>query len=51
VKIEKDAVEAELTDIKKRFTHFHEAGHHSDDGADTSHLAIEDGDRATITAQ
>ncbi len=51
VEIEKDAVENELAEIKKRFTHFHEAGHHTDDGADTSHLAIETGDRATITAQ
>lgn len=51
VEIEKDAVENELAEIKKRFTHFHEAGHHAEDGADTSHLAIESGDRATITAQ
>ena len=51
VEIEKNAVENELSEIKKRFTHFHEAGHHTDDGADTSHLAIESGDRATITAQ
>ena len=51
VKIEKDEVEKELEDIKARFTHFHEAGHHSDDGADTSNLTIEKGDRATISAQ
>lgn len=51
VSVEKDEVEMELAEIKKRFTHFHEAGHHTDDGADTSNLSIENGDRATISAQ
>ena len=44
-------VDAEIEAIKARFTHFHEAGSHSHDGADTSHLTIENGDRATISAQ
>jgi trigger factor len=51
VEIGKDEVEAEITAIKKRFTHFHEAGHHAEDGADTSTLSVENGDRATISAQ
>lgn len=51
VTVEKNEVELELAEIKKRFTHFHEAGHHTDDGADTSNLSIENGDRATISAQ
>jgi trigger factor len=44
-------VDAEIDAIKTRFTHFHDAGSHTDDGADTSHLTIEKGDRATISAQ
>jgi trigger factor len=44
-------VDVEIEGIKARFTHFHEAGEHTDDGADTSHLAIEKWDRATISAQ
>ncbi len=44
-------VDAEITAIKARFTHFHEAGSHSEDGADTSHEKIESGDRVTVTAQ
>ncbi len=51
ITIEKDAVEKELESIKARFTHFHHAGEHTDDGADTSNLTIEKGDRATISAQ
>ncbi len=51
VSIEEKEVDAELTAIKTRFTHFHEAGSHSTDGADTSHLSVELGDRVTITAQ
>ena len=47
---EKD-VDTEIEAIKTRFTHFHAAGSHTEDGADTSHLAIEKGDRATVTAQ
>ena len=34
-------VDVEIEGIKARFTHFHEAGEHTDDGADTSHLSIE----------
>lgn len=51
VNVEEKEVDAELEAIKTRFTHFHEAGHHTDDGADTSNLTVENGDRVTITAQ
>ncbi len=51
VSVEESEVDLEIEAIKARFTHFHEAGHHSDDGADTSVLTIEKGDRATISAQ
>lgn len=51
VTVDASEVDAEIDAIKKRFTHFHEAGSHTDDGADTSHTAVENGDRATITAQ
>lgn len=51
VSVEESEVDMEIDAIKARFTHFHEAGHHSDDGADTSNLTIEKGDRATISAQ
>ncbi len=44
-------INAEITDIKKRFTHFHDAWSHSEDGADTSILTVESADRVTITAQ
>ncbi len=50
-KVSADEVDLEIEAIKTRFTHFHEAGSHSEDGADTSHLSIENGDRVTITAQ
>jgi trigger factor len=51
VKVETSEVDAELEAIKARFTHFHEAGSHTEDGADTSHTTVEKGDRVTITAQ
>lgn len=51
VTIEEKEIDAEIAAIKTRFTHFHEAGSHSTDGADTSHAAIETGDRVTVTAQ
>ncbi len=44
-------IDTEIDEIKARFTHFHEAGDHTDDGADTSNLTIEQGDRVTISAQ
>ncbi len=44
-------IDTEIDGIKARFTHFHEAGDHTDDGADTSNLTIEQGDRVTISAQ
>jgi trigger factor len=51
VTIEEKEIDAEIAAIKTRFTHFHEAGSHSTDGADTSHAAIETSDRVTVTAQ
>lgn len=50
-KVTPEEVDLEIEAIKTRFTHFHEAGSHSEDGADTSHLSVENGDRVTITAQ
>ena len=49
-KVMKKEIDEEIEAIKRRFTHYHEAGVHADDGADTSHTAIENGDRATVTA-
>lgn len=51
VSVETSEIDAEIDAIKKRFTHFHTAGEHAEDGADTSHTAVENGDRVTITAQ
>jgi len=51
VAVESSEIDAEIDAIKKRFTHFHNAGEHTEDGADTSNTAIENGDRVTITAQ
>jgi trigger factor len=51
IKVTAEEVDKEIEAIKSRFTHFHEAGHHTDDGADTSNLTIESWDRATISAQ
>lgn len=50
-KVMKKEIDEEIEAIKRRFTHYHEAGVHADDGADTSHTAIKNGDRATVTAQ
>lgn len=51
VEVTNAEVEKEIEAIKARFTHFHEAGHHTHDGADTSNLMIETGDRVTLSAQ
>ena len=51
VTIEDKEIDAEIEAIKTRFTHFHEAGSHTEDGADTSKTTIESGDRVTLTAQ
>lgn len=51
VTIEDKEIDNEIEAIKTRFTHFHDAGAHSDDGADTSIVTIENGDRVTLTAQ
>lgn len=51
VQVSAKEVDAEIDAIKTRFTHFHEAGKKADDGADTSNIHVENGDRATITAQ
>lgn len=51
VKVEEKEIDAEIDAIKSRFTHFHNAGEHTEDGADTSNEKVEKGDRVTITAQ
>ncbi len=51
VSVEEKEIDKEIEDIKARFTHFHGAGEHTEDGADTSHEKIEKNDRVTITAQ
>ena len=51
VTVSESDVDAELNAIKERFTHYHEAGSHAEDGANTANGTIENGDRATITAQ
>ncbi len=51
ITIDETEIDTEIAAITARFTHFHEAGSHSVDGADTSHTAIENGDRVTVTAQ
>lgn len=51
VSVDEKDVDTEIAAIKTRFTHFHEAGSHSEDGADTSQEKIETGDRVTVTAQ
>ena len=51
VAVEEKEIDTEIDAIKARFTHFHGAGEHTEDGADTSHLSVEKGDRVTMTAQ
>ncbi len=51
VVIDEKEVDTEIAAIKSRFSHFHEAGSHSEDGADTSEEKIETGDQVTVTAQ
>lgn len=50
-----DATDADaekaFAEIEKRFTHFHDAGSHGDDGFDASNLVIEKGDRVTLDTQ
>lgn len=50
VKVSDEDVENALNDIKRRFTHYHEAGKHAEDGADTSNMTVENGDQVTISA-
>ncbi len=40
--------EKAFSEIERRFTHFHDAGTHGDDGFDASKAVIETGDRVTI---
>ncbi|MDQ1343431.1 MAG: Trigger factor [Patescibacteria group bacterium] len=47
---EADAEKA-FFEIEKRFTHYHDAGTHGDDGFDASKAVIEKGDRVTIDTQ
>lgn len=51
VAVEEDEVTSTISEIEKRFTHFHDAGGHSEDGFDASAVAIEKGDRVTIDTQ
>lgn len=51
IRVTQKEVDEEIDAIKARFTHYHEAGAHTEDGADTSVVTIEKGDRATISAQ
>ncbi|MDD2917254.1 MAG: trigger factor, partial [Candidatus Gracilibacteria bacterium] len=51
VAVEEDEVTSTIAEIEKRFTHFHDAGAHSEDGFDASAVAIEKGDRVTIDTQ
>lgn len=51
VKTEEDEVTSTIAEIEKRFTHFHDAGAHSEDGFDASTVVIEKGDRVTIDTQ
>lgn len=51
VKITDKDVDAEISEIEKSMTHYHHAGVHSDDGADTSNESIVVNDRATVDAQ
>lgn len=50
-----DATEADaekaFSEIEKRFTHYHDAGTHGDDGFDASKTVIEKGDRVTLDTQ
>ena len=43
--------EKAFKEIEKRFTHFHDAGSHGEDGFDASNLVIEKGDRVTLDTQ
>lgn len=51
VKVEEDEVTSTIAEIEKRFTHYHDAGAHAEDGFDASAVAIEKGDRVTIDTQ
>jgi trigger factor len=52
-KVEADPKEVDeaVAEIEKRFTHFHDAGGHSEDGFDASKVQIDSGDRVTIDTQ
>ncbi len=50
-KTEEDEVTSTIAEIEKRFTHFHDAGAHSEDGFDASNVAVASGDRVTIDTQ
>lgn len=51
VKTEEDEVTSAISEIEKRFTHYHDAGTESGDGFDASQMVIEKGDRITIDTQ
>lgn len=46
-----EEIDAEVQAIKDRFTHFHDAHGHSEDGFEANNDTIETGDRATISCQ
>ncbi len=46
-----EEIDSTVTEIEKRFTHFHDAGGMSDDGFDASKAVVEKGDRVTIDTQ
>ena len=50
-KTEEDEVTSTIAEIEKRFTHYHDAGGHSEDGFDASSAVVEKGDRVTIDTQ
>lgn len=41
VKVEEDEVTSTIAEIEKRFTHYHDAGDHAEDGFDASMVVIE----------
>lgn len=43
--------EKAFTEIEKRFTHYHDAGSHGEDGFDATNAVIEKGDRVTLDTQ
>lgn len=51
VEVTAEEIDTEIQAIKDRFTHFHDAHGHSEDGFEATTQVIERGDRATISCQ